>query len=210
MTLFRSCVLVVIFALGLLSSSAEAARLAMRSSSEGGGTLVNNGTGDVGTTNGSSFGFTTLWSDMGLAGAEDLLVFGGYEGGAGIDPFADLTGQRLVATVPFHPRSLPSRLCHYRGGHLRNVGAGRRECAECGLVWQLALAARLDRPSADDDDGGLAVHVRTGPQDVIHLDAIILLVRRLERPDPALTAAVLFPPNNGLAQGAPVFDTPNP
>ena len=61
-----SRVVVVTVAAALLSSSAEAARLAVKSSASGGTTLANDGTGDVGTTDDSSDGFTTLWSQMGL------------------------------------------------------------------------------------------------------------------------------------------------
>lgn len=93
-------IVTLVATLALCASSADAARLVIKSSASGGTTIVNDGTGDVGTTDDSSDGFTTLWSEMGLDSASDLLVFGSYASGDFISPTAVVTGLRVVATVP--------------------------------------------------------------------------------------------------------------
>jgi PEP-CTERM motif len=60
----------------LAAPIARASRLAVQGTAQGGGTLVNSGSGDVGTNDGTSQGNTSLWSDLGFASAADLLVYG--------------------------------------------------------------------------------------------------------------------------------------
>src|SRR4029453_15515091 len=50
----------------LAAPIARASRLAVQGTAQGGGTLVNSGSGDVGTNDGTSQGNTSLWSDLGF------------------------------------------------------------------------------------------------------------------------------------------------
>jgi len=94
---------VAFIALSVLIANAPVARgssLGVRSNASGGGTLVDNGSGDVGTSEGSSDGSTSLWSELGFASASDLLLVGWL---TQEDQFqfdnATLTGLRVIATV---------------------------------------------------------------------------------------------------------------
>ena len=201
----RSHVLVVVFfvvfAVGLSSSLAEAARLAIKSSASGGTTLANDGTGDVGTTDDSSDGFTTLWSQMGLVSADDLVVLGSYEGGVGIDPTGDLTFLRALATVPV-PCVTPCFL-------LGDVTAGNLE-GTAELVQNVAWYADLRLLPGLTDlplvmNAGELYTFGLHPDDANALD---LVVQQYGAGNVriGLTAAVLFQSVDG-DQGAPVFET---
>jgi hypothetical protein len=199
MALF-SRVIVVVFALGLVSSSAEASRLAISRTASGGTTLANDGTGDVGTTDNSSDGFTTLWSEMGIASADNLLVFGSYEGGVGIDPTGNLTFLRVLATVP-----LPCSTCFLLG----DVTAGNLE-GDADLVQNVAWYADLlllpgltGLPQTMNAD-----HLYTFGLGSADADALDLIIQQYGASNVriGLTAAVLFQSVDG-DQGAPVFET---
>ena len=57
----------------LATPIARASRLVVKSNASGGGTLVNNGSGDVGTNEDSSDGNTSLWTELGFASASRLV-----------------------------------------------------------------------------------------------------------------------------------------
>ena len=189
-----SRVVVVTLAVALLSSSAEAARLAVKSSASGGTTLANDGTGDVGTTDDSSDGFTTLWSQMGLLSANELLVFGSYEGGLTIDPTGQLVFLRAVATVP-----LPCPTCSF----LDDVTAGNLDGVNAqNVAWYANFTGLPLAMNADQ-----LYTFGLSPTDAAALDLIIQQFGA-SNVRIGLSATVFFQSVDG-DQGAPVFVTPD-
>ena len=194
---------VVALVVVLVSNSAEAARLAISRSASGGTTLANDGTGDVGTTDNSSDGFTTLWSDMGLASADDLLVFGSYEGGAGIDPTGELTLLRAIATLP--TALLPCLTCDLLGdvtaGNLEGDADNVQNVAWYGDLFLLPGLTGLPLTM----NAGQLYTFGLSPADAAVLDLVIQQFGA-SNVRIGLTAAVLFQSEDG-DQGAPVFET---
>jgi hypothetical protein len=62
---FRLALAVLLTAFGI--GSAEASRISVNEQAESGGTIINDGSGDVSSSNGSSTGFTTIMADLGLS-----------------------------------------------------------------------------------------------------------------------------------------------
>ena len=103
-----SRLLLIVFAVGLVSSSAEAARLALRSTSSG-GTIVNDGSGDASNTDQSAEGATSTLAALGFTAGtllDDLADYRIYVTVVSADPdfFADdaalMSSLKVFGTTP--------------------------------------------------------------------------------------------------------------
>jgi len=96
-----SRVLVVVFAVGLVSSSAEAARLAMNGSGTS-GTIVNDGTGDASNVDGSASGDTDTLAELGFTSltlASDLAGLEIFVSTFNADEFSFPNANRALMTT---------------------------------------------------------------------------------------------------------------
>ena len=85
---------------GLNVTRAEAASLKIKGTADARAVIVNDGSGSVGTSNGSSEGEASLWSSLGYADPSELLILGSFASGFELDPEGTLLSLQVVATVP--------------------------------------------------------------------------------------------------------------
>lgn len=111
---------------------AEAARISVSEQSDGGGTIINDGSGDVGSSNGSSTGFTSLMTDIGFGNAS-LAV--------------DLANLHIVGTItdPQIQGFFPATSAELSG--LRLFGTVATPCAGCATLTQAKLGGSLQGSS---------------------------------------------------------------
>ena len=107
MSRLACAVLLTAGVIGLNVTRAEAASLKIKGSADARAVIVNDGSGSVGTSNGSSEGEASLWSSLGYADPSELIVVGGFDSGVNLYSEGVLVGLQLVATVPGCSNCLP-------------------------------------------------------------------------------------------------------
>jgi hypothetical protein len=93
-------VMLTAIVVGLNVTRAEAASLKIKGTADARAVIVNDGSGSVGTSNGSSEGDASLWSSLGYGDPSELVVVGSFASGVDLDSEGTLLSLWLVATVP--------------------------------------------------------------------------------------------------------------
>ena len=211
---------VVVAALAILvltAPIARASRLAVRGTAKGGGTSVNNGTGDVGTNDGTSGGNTTLWSDLGFISAADLLVYGFKIPNPDAFDTVVVDDIRAIATVPlpFDCAGCAAYLTDTFGDpNLRKLGDvayGSNLNNNSDDVQNVAWYASLQPVPTTMQDGQIYQFTLGAGADADKLDALIALIGGANI-HIGLAVKLTWPPFDPLAgkfPGNTEFVTPN-